>query len=407
MPAAMALLSKWIRRTLATTRVDLAERAFGDAHNPNIFHSSLRMVNIRVAARTAPNNTIDGNPGMASSNTALITGAAGFIGFHLSTRLLERGTQVVGFDNINPYYDPALKRARIAQLQATSQRTGVGFQLIEADLEDRQAVEEAFIKYKPQNVVNLAAQAGVRYSIENPAAYIQSNLVGFGHILEGCRHHHVEHLVYASSSSVYGGNTQLPFSEQQSVDHPVSLYAASKKANELMAHTYSHLYGLPVTGLRFFTVYGPWGRPDMALFLFTKSMLAGEPIQVFNNGQMVRDFTYVDDIVESLVRLLDRPAAPDHLFNSLTPNPGTSWAPHRIFNIGNSNPTPLMDYIKAIESALGVKADIEFLPMQPGDVPATAADTSALEAWTGFKPNTLVREGVENFVAWYREFYGV
>jgi UDP-glucuronate 4-epimerase len=255
--------------------------------------------------------------------------------------------------------------------------------------------------------VNLAAQAGVRYSIENPAAYIQSNLVGFGHILEGCRHYGVQNLLYASSSSVYGGNTNLPFSEQQSVDHPVSLYAASKKANELMAHTYSHLYGLPAIGLRFFTVYGPWGRPDMALFLFTKAMLAGEPIQVFNNGEMVRDFTYVDDIVESLVRLLDRPAAPDPTFNSEAPNPATSWAPHRVFNIGNSNPIPLLSYIEAVENALGITATKTFLPMQPGDVPATAADTSALESWTGFKPNTSVNDGVAFFVAWYREFYRV
>ena len=337
--------------------------------------------------------------------TCLVTGAAGFIGFHLSMRLLERGTTVVGFDNVYPYYDPALIRARIAQLQATAQRTGSSFQLIEADLEDRQAVEAAFAQHQPNQVVNLAAQAGVRYSIENPAAYIQANLVGFGHILEGCRHHGVKHLVYASSSSVYGGNTQLPFSEHQSVDHPVSLYAASKKANELMAHTYSHLYGLPATGLRFFTVYGPWGRPDMALFLFTRAMLAGKPIQVFNNGQMVRDFTYVDDIIESLVRLLDKPAAPDTAFDSSSPDPATSWAPHRVFNIGNSNPTPLMDYIEAVEAALGITAIKEFLPMQPGDVPATAADTSALEAWTGFKPNTLVKDGVARFVAWYREFY--
>ena len=339
--------------------------------------------------------------------TVLITGAAGFIGFHLSTRLLERGTAVLGFDNMNPYYDPALKRARLQQLQATSERTGTSFQLIEADLEDRAAVEAAFETHKPQQVVNLAAQAGVRYSIENPAAYIQSNLVGFGHILEGCRHHGIEHLVYASSSSVYGGNTNLPFSEHQGVDHPVSLYAASKKANELMAHTYSHLYGLPATGLRFFTVYGPWGRPDMALFLFTKAILAGEPIQVFNNGQMVRDFTYVDDIVESLIRVLDKPAAPDPAFDPRRPDPASSWAPHRVFNIGNSNPTPLLDYIGAIESALGVTAEKQFLPMQPGDVPATAANTSALEAWTGFKPNTPVKDGVARFVAWYREFYGV
>ena len=336
----------------------------------------------------------------------LVTGAAGFIGFHLSTRLLERGMPVVGFDNVNPYYDPSLKRARIAQLEAKAARTGTSFQLIEADLEDHKAVEAAFLKHKPRKVVNLAAQAGVRYSIENPAAYIQANLVGFGHILEGCRQYGVEHLVYASSSSVYGGNTRMPFSEQQSVDHPVSLYAASKKANELMAHTYSHLYGLPATGLRFFTVYGPWGRPDMALFLFTRSMLAGEPIQVFNNGEMVRDFTYVDDIIESLMRLLNKPAVPDTAFDSANPNPAMSWAPHRVFNIGNSSPTPLMDYIEAIESALGITAEKQYLPMQPGDVPATAADTSALEAWTGFKPNTPVKIGVYRFVSWYRNFYG-
>jgi len=339
--------------------------------------------------------------------TILITGAAGFIGFHLSTRLLERGTPVVGFDNVNPYYDPSLKRERIAQLEAIAAHTGTCFQLIEADLEDQKAVEAAFSKHNPQKVVNLAAQAGVRYSIENPSAYIQANLVGFGHILEGCRHHGIEHLVYASSSSVYGGNTRMPFSEQHSVDHPVSLYAASKKANELMAHTYSHLFGLPATGLRFFTVYGPWGRPDMALFLFTKAMLEGKPIQVFNNGEMVRDFTYVDDIVESLLRLLDKPATADSTFDPQVPNPSTSWAPHRVFNIGNSNPTPLMEYIEAVEQALGVTAEKQLLPMQPGDVPATAADTSALEAWVNFKPNTPVKEGVARFVAWYRQFYGV
>jgi UDP-glucuronate 4-epimerase len=339
--------------------------------------------------------------------TVLVTGAAGFIGYHLSRRLLEKGRPVVGFDNVNPYYDPSLKRARIAQLEASASAAGTPFQLIEADLEDRGAVDAAFAQHKPQKVVNLAAQAGVRYSIENPAVYIQSNLVGFGHILESCRHHDVQHLMYASSSSVYGGNTNLPFSEHQGVDHPVSLYAASKKANELMAHTYSHLYGLPATGLRFFTVYGPWGRPDMALFLFTKAMLAGEPIQVFNNGQMVRDFTYVDDIIESLMRLLDKPASPDPLFDLANPDPSTSWAPHRVFNIGNSKPTPLMDYIEAVEQALGVEAIKEFQPMQPGDVVATAADTAALEAWVDFKPNTLVQEGVARFVSWYRKFYGV
>jgi UDP-glucuronate 4-epimerase len=339
--------------------------------------------------------------------TVLVTGAAGFIGFHLSKRLLDKGVDVVGFDNVNPYYDPSLKRARLAELEVASSRCGTPFTFIEADLEDGESVRSTFDQYKPSKVVNLAAQAGVRYSIENPAAYIQSNLVGFGHILEGCRHHGVQNLLYASSSSVYGGNTHLPFSEHQSVDHPVSLYAASKKANELMAHTYSHLYGLPATGLRFFTVYGPWGRPDMALFLFTKAMLAGEPIQVFNNGEMVRDFTYVADIVESLVRLLDKPAAPDPTFNPAAPNPSTSWASHRVFNIGNSNPIPLMSYIEAVESSLGITATKTFLPMQPGDVPATAADTSALEAWTGFRPNTSVKDGVARFVAWYREFYRV
>lgn len=339
--------------------------------------------------------------------TVLVTGAAGFIGFHLSCRLLERGTPVVGFDNLNPYYDPALKQARLTCLQERSVSTGTDFQLIQADLENRAAVEEAFSRHQPTHVVNLAAQAGVRYSIENPAAYIQANLVGFGHILEGCRHHGVRHLVYASSSSVYGGNANLPFSEHHSVDHPVSLYAASKKANELMAHTYSHLYGLPATGLRFFTVYGPWGRPDMALFLFTKAILAGEPIQVFNHGKMVRDFTYVDDIVESLLRVLDRPAEPDPCFDATAPDPATSWAPHRVFNIGNSNPTPLMAYIEALESALGITAEKQYLPMQAGDVPATAADASALEAWTGFRPNTPVADGVARFVAWYRHFYGV
>lgn len=339
--------------------------------------------------------------------TILVTGAAGFIGFHLTTRLLERGTPVVGFDNLNPYYDPSLKRARIAQLQATANSTGTRFELIEADLADRSALEVTFETHKFCKVVNLAAQAGVRYSIENPATYIQSNLVGFGNILEGCRHHGIEHLVYASSSSVYGGNTKLPFSEHQAVDHPVSLYAASKKANELMAHSYSHLYGLPATGLRFFTVYGPWGRPDMALFLFTKAILAGEPIKVFNNGQMVRDFTYVGDIIESLIRVLDKPAVPNPAFDTSQPDPATSWAPHRVFNIGNSNPTPLMDYVKAIESALGISAVKDFFPMQPGDVPATAADTSVLEAWTGFKPNTPVNEGIARFVSWYREYYKV
>ena len=339
--------------------------------------------------------------------TVLVTGAAGFIGFHLTARLLQQGSSVVGFDNVNSYYDPSLKRARLRRLDSISQRSGTSFSLIEANLEDCAAVEAAFSLHKPSKVVNLAAQAGVRYSLDNPGAYINANLVGFGNVLEGCRHHRVEHLIYASSSSVYGGNKRMPFSEQHSVDHPVSLYAASKKANELMAHTYSHLYGLPSTGLRFFTVYGPWGRPDMALFLFTKAMLEGKPIKVYNHGQMIRDFTYIDDIIESLIRLLDRPAAPDTAFDPHSPNPSTSWAPHRVFNIGNSTPTPLINYITAVEGALGVTAEKELLPMQAGDVPATAADTSALEAWIGFKPNTPVKEGVERFVAWYRDFYSI
>ena len=335
----------------------------------------------------------------------LVTGSAGFIGFHLTRRLLEQGTPVIGLDNVNPYYDISLKRARISRLYAEAERTGTKFVLIEEDLENESAIKKVFDEYKPQKVVNLAAQAGVRYSIENPAAYIQSNLVGFGHILEGCRHNGVEHLIYASSSSVYGGNTNLPFSEHQGVDHPVSLYAATKKANELIAHSYSHLYGLAATGLRFFTVYGPWGRPDMALFLFTKSILAGKPIQVFNNGEMTRDFTYVDDIIESLVRLLYKPATSEKTFDSSIPDPATSWAPHRIFNIGNSNPTPLMAYIEALENTLGIRAKKEFLSMQPGDVPATAADTSALESWVGFKPSTSIDEGIDKFVSWYKEYY--
>ena len=339
--------------------------------------------------------------------TVLITGAAGFIGYHLSQRLLKQGIPVVGIDNLNSYYDPNLKRSRLSQLHLQAEQSAASFDLIQVDIENQKEVEAIFTINKPQFVVNLAAQAGVRYSITNPSAYIQSNLVGFCNILEGCRHHNVEHLLYASSSSVYGGNTKMPFSEQDSVDHPVSLYAATKKANELMAHTYSHLYGLPATGLRFFTVYGPWGRPDMALFMFTKSLLAGDPIQVFNNGRMTRDFTYVDDIVESIERLLRKPPSPDPKFNTDRPNPATSWAPHRVLNIGNSNPTELMDYIKALEQALNLQAKIKFMPMQAGDVPATAADTSALESLIGFKPNTTISHGVSRFVAWYREFYKV
>ena len=339
--------------------------------------------------------------------TVLVTGAAGFIGFHLCHRLIESGVQVIGFDNVNNYYDVKLKRARLSRLYALSNNLGAQFTLVEGNLEDQNAVKNVFSDYQPSKVVNLAAQAGVRFSIENPTSYIQSNIVGFGNILEGCRIHQVEHLVYASSSSVYGGNAALPFSEQISVDHPVSLYAATKKSNELMAHSYCHLYGFPATGLRFFTVYGPWGRPDMALFLFTKSILEGKSIPVFNNGQMIRDFTFIDDIVESLIRVLNKPAASDPDFDPLQPHPATSWAPHRVFNIGNSDPIPLLDYISAIETALGLTAHKDFLPMQPGDVIATSADTSALQEWIGFKPSTPVREGVSRFVRWYRDFYGV
>ena len=296
----------------------------------------------------------------------LVTGSAGFIGFHLSNRLLKDGYSVVGFDNINSYYDVSLKYARLDNLRATALTSRSSFQFINASLEDKSAVDDVFSRFKPTYVVNLAAQAGVRYSIENPSAYIQSNLVGFGHILEGCRNHCIKHLLYASSSSVYGGNTLMPFSEQHNVDHPVSLYAATKKANELMAHAYSHLYGLPATALRFFTVYGPWGRPDMALFLFTKAIIEGKPIQVFNGGNMIRDFTYVDDVIECLIRLLAKSAEPDAAFNTSLPNPSTSWSPHRVLNIGNSNPVPLMDYINAIEKSLDQSAIIQMLPVAMG-----------------------------------------
>lgn len=340
-----------------------------------------------------------------TTKTTLITGAAGFIGFHLTTRLLEQGTPVVGFDNVNHYYDPALKRARISSLQSTAERTGSSFQLIKSNLEDRAAVYAAFADHKPLNVVNLAAQAGVRYSLENPGAYIQSNIVGFGNILEACRLNQIEHLVYASSSSVYGGNTKLPFKETDPVNHPVSLYAVTKRSNELMAHAYSHLYSLPATGLRFFTVYGPWGRPDMALFLFTKSIIEGKPIQIFNRGEMIRDFTYIDDIVESVVRLIDKPSVPNDSFNTDCPDSSSSWAPHRVFNIGNSCPTPLMDYISAIEQNLGIRAKKEFLAMQPGDVQVTSSDTSLLQQWVNYRPSTSIQEGVEKFVSWYQEFY--
>ncbi|GAB1394153.1 NAD-dependent epimerase [Rhodocyclaceae bacterium] len=330
----------------------------------------------------------------------LVTGAAGFIGSALSLRLLERGDMVVGIDNHNDYYDPAIKEARLARYAHHPNYTH-----LRIDLANRQAMEDAFSTHKPQRVVNLAAQAGVRYSIENPLAYIDSNIVGFAHVLEGCRHHGVEHLVYASSSSVYGANTTMPFSVHHNVDHPLSLYAASKKANELMAHTYSHLYNLPTTGLRFFTVYGPWGRPDMALFKFTKAILAGEPIQVFNHGKHRRDFTYIDDIVEGVMRVLDAPALPNPAWSGASPDPGTSQAPWRVYNIGNNQPVELMDYIAALEKALGKTAQKEMLPLQPGDVPDTYADMADLVAQFDYKPATSVDAGVAKFVAWYRSYF--
>ena len=339
------------------------------------------------------------------ARTVLVTGAAGFIGAALAQRLLQRGERVVGIDNLNSYYDPALKQARLRQIEAAAPDGAWRFEPIA--LEQDEPLMALFASERPAVVVNLAAQAGVRYSLENPAAYIQSNLVGFGHILEGCRHHGVGNLVYASSSSVYGGNRNLPFHEQQPVNHPVSLYAASKKANELMAHTYSHLYGLPATGLRFFTVYGPWGRPDMAPMLFARAILAGEPIKVFNHGRMQRDFTYIDDIVEGVVRCCDKPATTNPVFDPLQPDPATAAAPHRVFNIGNSQPTELLHFIDVMEQALGRAAIKDFQPMQPGDVVATAADTRALEDWVDFRPSTPIETGVERFARWYREFYAV
>ena len=335
--------------------------------------------------------------------TILVTGAAGFIGFHLSKRLLKEKSSIVCLDN--SYYDLNLKKARLENLIENAKNNRVDFKFVEQNLENKKELNKVFNDYKIKTVINLAAQAGVRYSLENPSAYINSNIVGFSNILESCKSYRVEHLIYASSSSVYGGNKNLPFSENQSVDHPVSLYAATKKSNELMAHTYSHLYNIPTTGLRFFTVYGPWGRPDMALFLFTKSILEGKAIKVFNNGNMVRDFTYIDDIIESLMRLIHKPATSNIDFDVKSPSSSSSWAPYRIFNIGNSNPTPLMDFISAIEENLGIKAKKEFLGMQPGDVSATSADTSSLEEWTGFKPNTSIKQGISEFLSWYKEFY--
>ncbi len=332
----------------------------------------------------------------------LVTGTAGFIGFHLARALLARGDEVIGVDNVNDYYDVGLKEARLARLKPSA-----GFAEARLALEDRDGLEELFARHKPQRVVNLAAQAGVRYSLENPRAYVDSNLVGFCNILEACRHHAVEHLVYASSSSVYGANTSMPFSVHDNVDHPFSLYAASKKANELMAHTYSHLYGLPTTGLRFFTVYGPWGRPDMALFLFTRKILEGKPIDIFNYGRHQRDFTYIDDIVEGVVRTLDKVAEPDPDWNADNPDPGASRAPYRLYNIGNHQPVELMRFIEVLEECLGKKAEKNFLPMQPGDVPATYADVDDLMRDVGYAPRTPIETGIARFVEWYRDYYAL
>jgi UDP-glucuronate 4-epimerase len=332
----------------------------------------------------------------------LLTGAAGFIGMTSALRLLARGDEVIGLDNLNDYYDVTLKENRLKRLTPHEK-----FRFVKMDVADRQGMDQLFAAEKFDRVIHLAAQAGVRYSLQNPHAYIDSNIVGFVNILEACRHTQVQHLVYASSSSVYGGNTKMPFSEHDSVDHPVSLYAATKKANELMAHTYSHLYGLPTTGLRFFTVYGPWGRPDMALFLFTKAILDGRPIDVFNYGQMQRDFTFVDDIVEGVIRVLDRTATPNLAYDPIQADPATSNAPYRVFNIGNNKPVPLLDFIGCIEDALGKKAEKRLLPLQDGDVPATYANTDALNEWVGFVPGTSIEQGIGRFVAWYRDYYKV
>jgi len=332
----------------------------------------------------------------------LLTGAAGFIGMTTALRLLARGDEVLGLDNLNDYYDVTLKENRLKRLTPHA-----GFRFVKMDVADRPGMAQLFAAEKIDRVIHLAAQAGVRYSLQNPHAYIDSNIVGFMNILEGCRHAKVQHLVYASSSSVYGGNTKMPFSEHDSVDHPVSLYAATKKANELMAHTYSHLYGLPTSGLRFFTVYGPWGRPDMALFLFTKAILDERPIDVFNYGQMQRDFTFVDDIVEGVIRVLDRTAVPNPAYDAAQADPATSNVPYRVFNIGNNNPVPLLDFIGCLEDALGKKAEKNLLPLQDGDVPATYANTDALNEWVGFVPGTPIEQGIARFVAWYRDYYRV
>ena len=335
----------------------------------------------------------------------LVTGAAGFIGFNLCKKIIDKSNTIIGVDNINSYYDVSLKKARLKKLKEYAKENNSNFFFFKFNLEDSKKLNDIFAKFKPEYVFNLAAQAGVRYSLENPKAYLDSNILGFTNILEASKEYKIKHLLYASSSSVYGGSLNMPFSENDNAVHPVSLYAATKRANELLCHTYSHLYNLPSTGLRFFTVYGPWGRPDMALFLFTKSILDDKPIKVFNNGDMLRDFTYVDDVVESLVRLIEKAPKPDNSFNKKQPLPSSSWAPHKIFNIGNSNPIKLMDYISAIEKAIGKEAIKDYLPMQPGDVKETMSDTSALEKWISFRPETNYEIGIKKFVDWFKDFY--
>ena len=335
----------------------------------------------------------------------LVTGAAGFIGFNLCKELLLNRINVVGIDNMNDYYDPYLKKARIEELIRISKGKETFFKICYEDIKNKKSMQKIFESYSPSKVIHLAAQAGVRYSLKNPDEYIETNLNGFFNIIDNCRKYSIEHFLYASSSSVYGGNTNMPFSESNSVNHPISLYAATKKSNELIAHTYSHIYGLPTTGLRFFTVYGPWGRPDMALFLFSKAIIEGKPIEIFNNGEMIRDFTYIDDIITSMLKIIEKIPMPDNKFNTDSPNPSTSWAPYKILNIGNSTPSQLLDYVEAIENELGIKAIKKFLPMQIGDVPATESNCLALESYIGFKPNTSIRIGIKKFIKWYKNFY--
>ena len=335
----------------------------------------------------------------------LLTGAAGFIGFHLTKSLIQQSIFVVGIDNLNKYYDQSLKKARLEILKKLSLEYGKNFVFIEEDLTNKNSINEIFIKYQFSHIINLAAQAGVRYSIDNPQAYIDSNLIGFFNILECCRNHSIKHLIYASSSSVYGSNQSFPFSEDDSVDHPISLYAATKKSNELIAHSYSHLYNLPTTGLRFFTVYGPWGRPDMALFKFTKNIIEGKSIDIYNRGEMIRDFTYIDDVIECVMRIIDKIPEKNNQYNHRSPKPSSSSAPYKIFNIGNSKPVNLIDFIKVIEKILNIKAKKNFLPMQPGDVSITSSDTSIIENYTGFKPNTSIETGIKNFINWYKQYY--